>query len=378
MSVRKRTWTTSKGEQREAWIVDYSDQQGERHIRTFDRKKEADAFHASVNVDVAAGIHTPLSKSMTVAEAGEAWLRKVEIDGRERSTQDQYRQHVTIHINPRLGREKLARLTTPRIEAFKDDLLAGVSRALAKKVLVSLKSMLREAQRTGGVAQNVALSVKINSDKRDAPKLRVGVDIPSPDEIKRLLAAADGKLRALLFTAVFTGLRASELRGLRWEDVDLKRAELHVRQRADCFNVIGSPKTHAGERTIPMGPSVTNVLREWKLACPKSEGGLVFPTGTGRVSHHANIIRALAPVMKAAGLVDKDGGPKYALHAFRHFFASWCINRKSDGGLELPIKVVQERLGHASIVMTSDRYGHLFPSSDYSAELAAAERALLA
>jgi hypothetical protein len=192
MSVRKRTWTTSKGEQREAWIVDYSDQQGERHIRTFDRKKEADAFHASVNVDVAAGIHTPLSKSMTVAEAGEAWLRKVEIEGRERSTQDQYRQHVTIHINPRLGREKLARLTTPRIEAFKDDLLASMSRALAKKVLVSLKSILREAQRTGGVAQNVALGVKINSDKRDAPKLRVGVDIPSPDEIKRLLAAADG------------------------------------------------------------------------------------------------------------------------------------------------------------------------------------------
>jgi integrase len=57
--------------------------------------------------------------------------------------------------------------------------------------------------------------------------------------------------------------------------------------------------------------------------------------------------------------------------------ASWCINRRADGGLELPAKVVQARLGHASIVMTLDTYGHLFPRGDDGAELAAAERALL-
>jgi integrase len=88
--------------------------------------------------------------------------------------------------------------------------------------------------------------------------------------------------------------------------------------------------------------------------------------------------KALGPVMIAAGLTDKAGEPKYALHAFRHFYASWCINRKEDGGLELPAKVVQERLGHSSILMTMDTYGHLFPRSDDTAELAAAERALLA
>ena len=70
---------------------------------------------------------------------------------------------------------------------------------------------------------------------------------------------------------------------------------------------------------------------------------------------------------------------KYAgLHALRHFYASLCINRRVDGGLELPPKVVQERLGHSSIVMTMDRYGHLFPSDDHASELEAAERALLA
>src|SRR6478672_3424902 len=80
----------------------------------------------------------------------------------------------------------------------------------------------------------------------------------------------------------------------------------------------------------------------------------------------------------AAGLLDRLGQAKYSgLHALRHFYASWCINRKDDGGLELPAKIVQARLGHASIVMTMDTYGHLFPSQDDGAELASAERTLL-
>jgi integrase len=83
--------------------------------------------------------------------------------------------------------------------------------------------------------------------------------------------------------------------------------------------------------------------------------------------------------MIVAGIVAKDGKAKYpGLHSLRHFYASWCINRRVDGGLELPLKVVQARLGHASIQMTADTYGHLFPRGDDGAELAAAERAFLA
>ena len=65
------------------------------------------------------------------------------------------------------------------------------------------------------------------------------------------------------------------------------------------------------------------------------------------------------------------------LHTLRHFFASWCLNRRTDGGLELPIKVVQERLGHSSITMTVDVYGHLFPRGDDREELTAGARLLL-
>jgi integrase len=81
--------------------------------------------------------------------------------------------------------------------------------------------------------------------------------------------------------------------------------------------------------------------------------------------------------MKKAHVVDKDGNTKFGLHAFRHFFASWCINRKVDGGRELPAKVVQSYLGHSSITMTLDIYGHLFPTDGDQAELAASETALL-
>ena len=74
MSVRKRTWTV-KGEQREAWVADYVDQDGERHIKTFAKRRDAEAFHANVNVEVAKGLHTADRRSLTIAEAGELWLQ---------------------------------------------------------------------------------------------------------------------------------------------------------------------------------------------------------------------------------------------------------------------------------------------------------------
>lgn len=380
MSVRKRTWTTRKGEQKECWIVDYVDQSGDRHIQTFERKKDADEYQATVKVDVRQGVHTPQSKGTTVSQAAEDWIAYVKLEGRERSTLEQYRQHVTHHINPRLGREKLAKLTTPRINAFRDDLLANMSRPLAKKVLTSLKALLKDAKRRGNVAQNAALDVSISADKRGKTKLKAGVDIPTPDEIRRIVHAATGKHRPLLLTAIFTGLRSSELRGLRWQDVDLKRGELHVRQRADRWNKIGKPKSDSGSRTIPLGPLVLNTLKEWRLACPKGDLGLVFPNGKGGLEKYTSIIqRGLLPVQITAGVVDSKGAAKYTgLHALRHFYASWLINRKKDGGLELPMKTVQQRLGHSSVVMTSDVYGHLFPRLDDGSEMAEAEKLLLA
>ena len=322
MSVRRRSWKTGKGESRDAWIVAYTDQAGTRRIATFAKKRDAEAYEAQVQTEVRAGVHTAVGASITVAEAAEDWLRRIELEGCERVTVNTYRGHVALHIATRLGHERLARLTAPRIDAFCDDLLRALSRPMARKVLTTLKAILRDAMRRGTVAQNVATSVRIDSNKRDQPKLEVGRDIPTPDEIRRIVQAALDRWRPLLVVAAFTGLRASELRGLRWDDVNLKRGELRVRQRADCYLTIGKPKSRAGERTIPLGPFVINTLRVWRLACPRGELELVGRFGlrdhvaldqiAAQAGQQAEAVIVLDPLghdSQAEGVRELDGGP---------------------------------------------------------------------
>ena len=171
----------------------------------------------------------------------------------------------------------------------------------------------------------------------------MGVDIPSTDEIRKLVDNA-GKLRPLIMLAAFAGLRSSELRGLRWSDVDFNRNEIVVRQRADRYNKLGRLKSSAGSRTIPVGPQVVHALKEWRLACPKSVADLVFLGRSGRVKPHETISEAFCMVQVRVGLAAKRRQPKYGLHSLRHFYASWCLNRRVDGGLGLPLTLVQARL----------------------------------
>jgi integrase len=403
MSIRRRVWTTSSGEQRSAWIVNYSDQSGVRRLKTFAKKKAADNFAATANVEIRQGVHTPDFASITIAEAGELWLQSGAARGLERSTLDQYRQHLDFHIVPILGDTKLSQLSAPMVREFEVRLTAGDptgkprSAAMVKKARLSLSSLISDSQERGLTPRNPVRDLRRSrhrgaerrAERRQRGKLKIGVDIPNRQEIRAIVERLKGRWRPLLLTAIFTGLRGSELRGLRWVDLDFDKGELHVRQRADRYAAIGKPKSEAGERTVPLTPMVLNTLREWRLACPKSDGGLVFPSAHGRVQQHAHIVRrGLIPAQVEGGVVretgerDAAGIPirvaKYTgLHALRHFYASWCINRRADGGLELPAKVVQERLGHSSIMMTMDVYGHLFPRGDDAAELAAAEKSLL-
>jgi len=408
MSVRKRRWT-SNGFEHETWVVDYADTRGKRRLKSFQRKKDADEFLKRAGVEVLDGLHVADSDSVTVEAAGRLWIAARARVGREASTVEQYRQHLDLHIVPFLGKTRLNAVTVPGVRNFEEKLLdAGRSPALVRKVLVSLGSILSDAQERGLSTRNAVRDMRgrrgahdARAEKRAKGKLEVGVDIPSPAEIKAIIGALKGHWRPLLLTAIFTGLRASELRGLSWRDVDFDKRQLRVRQRADRFNDIGRPKSVAGDRSVPLPPIVVNTLKEWKLACPLKDTGkidaegnairlldLVFPNGQGKVESLGNIInRALVPAMLRAGVstdtgkVEDKGKPvllaKYTgMHALRHFYASWCINRRADGGLELPAKVVQERLGHSSIVMTMDTYGHLFPRGDDAEEMATAERAL--
>ncbi|MGE3993423.1 tyrosine-type recombinase/integrase [Pseudorhodoplanes sp.] len=393
MSVRKRRWKTKEGEKRGGWLADYRDQAGKRHQKLFARKKDADAFIAQAKVDVRAGIHTPESQSPTVAQAAALWLSDRAANGLERATLAQYRQHVELHIKPFIGRVKLSKLSTPMIVDFREALrseepipgqLYGRARspALIRKILTSLGSLIAYAKESGKIAganpvRELARSKRAGGESR-RNKPEIGRDIPSREEIKCLLEAIPSEQEPFLLVAIFCGLRASELRGLRWSDVDLKFGEIHVRQRADRYCKIGPPKSKSGNRKIPVPPGVLKRLKEWKLVCPMSDASLVFPAASGLVQHHSNIVRQiLNPALKTAGIVKGDGAPKYGLHSLRHFFASWLINRKRDGGREMPLKAVQVLMGHSSITITADRYGHLFPRGDDAAELADAERKIL-
>ena len=370
--VRKRTWQNSKGEQT-AWIADYFDQGGKRHIKTFETKREATAWLVTATGEVARGVHTPENASITVAEAAELWIGKGQLEALERSTVRQYRNHVDLHIKPsRIGNEKLARLSAPAIEAFRDDLLRKGSRVMARKVLASLKSILGEAQRRGLLAQNAALSVKVAARKREKRKLEAGQHFPTREEANRIIDSAKGRWRPLFVVLVFTGIRSSELRGLTWDAVDFESKVIHVRQRADAWNKIGVPKSDAGDRKIPMTPMVVNALREWKLVCPKGDLGLVFPNGAGKIENHANIAnRGFYALQIRAGIVDVAGGAKYGVHALRHFFASWAIDQSFTA------KRLQALLGHASIQMTFDIYGGLFNDDEEDqAKFAEGERTL--
>ncbi|WP_424361417.1 tyrosine-type recombinase/integrase [Methylocystis parvus] len=392
MSVRKRRWKTKEGEEREGWLADYRDQGGKRHQKLFARKKDADAFLAQAKVEVRAGVHTSESQSPTVAQAAALWLSDREANGLERATLAQYRQHVDLHINPVIGCVKLSKLTTPMVVDFREVLRSGDatlgplghprSPALIRKILTSLGSLLAHAKESGKVfganpVRELARARRAG-EERGRDRLEIGRDIPSRDEIKRLLELIPSDQEPILLVAIFCGLRASELRGLRWSDIDLKFGEIHIRQRADRYCKIGPPKSKAGNRKIPVPPGVLKRLKAWKLVCPISAGTLVFPSPSGLVQHHSNIVRhILNPALMTAAIVNGDGAPKYGLHSLRHFFASWLINRTRDGGREMPLKAVQVLMGHSSITITADRYGHLFPRGDDAAELADAERKLL-
>jgi integrase len=372
--IRKRKWI-SGGQERVAWVADYFTQDGQRVQKQFKKRKDAEEALDQAKHEIKQGIHTPARSSITVAEAGALWIDQAQTDGLEASTVRQYRQHLGLHIVPLLGGLKLADLSAATVKAFRNKLIKeGRSAAMAKKVLVSLGSILADAQDSNKVARNVVREQSRSrrrgrkQEQRQKKRLEVGVDIPTKDDIRAMLEHAAGRWRPLVVTAIFTGLRASELRGLRWADIDLAHKVIHVRQRADRWNTIGAPKSSAGTRDVPLAPMVVNTLKEWKLVCPRpfrADGtreehpNLVFPSGAGKVESLANIYRrGLGATQKAAGISKDADHPKYGLHAFRHAAASLFIEQG------LPPKRVQAIMGHGSITMTFDTYGHLYPQPD--------------
>lgn len=376
-AIRKRSWTSPEGVAKTAWLVDYRDQAGKRRAKQFRTKKEAEAYADRARTEVRQGTHTHDRDSITVAIAADLWIAAAEAERLERSTTKRYRELADLHIKPRFGELKLTALTKPLVQDFRLELLQGKSRAMASKILRALSAILNNAMEIGAINQNVAATIKVGKLKREAERIVV----PDRADLKAMIAAATESEKPLILTAITTGLRSSELRGLRWQDIDLAAGTITVRQRADQWGQIGPPKSEAGKRTIPVPPELVSELKAWKLRSPISRLDLAFPSSTGTPLRHNNMLRRMFfPLQVRAGLgvpaldakghakVDEEGQPvltgKYGFHTLRHAAASGWIESNID------LKRLQVWIGHENIRLTLDTYGHLLKDADKDAELA--------
>lgn len=361
MAIRKRTWKTSRGEERQAWVADYA-QQGERHIKSFRTKKAAQDWLARAAVEVQDGIHVPDSKAITVAEAAEIWLRNCEAGPNgghplERSTVESYRGHVDNHIIPLIGHRKLSQLPKSAIEALRTELLERLSRTTAQGVLRSFRALLVAGNASPGVIAT-ASQVKIRGDTGRHTK---HVEILELEDTTKILQTLDELAttpkwryaRVFINVAVYTGCRMSELRGMPWRSVIWDEGIIRVEQRADRWATIGALKSLSAYRDIPIPDSIVHMLRQWYLERGRpGESALVFGNQRGRPEQLANILmRMWKP------LIEKAGVPYVNLHALRHAHASMLIHFGANA------KTVQVELGHSNVAFTLTTYTHLFKSA---------------
>jgi integrase len=183
------------------------------------------------------------------------------------------------------------------------------------------------------------------------------IKVMPPESIGPFLEAVSNKKYRTLFTlAVLGGLRQGELLGLKWSDIDWEAKQVKINR---TFNKRAwySPKSKSSVRRVDLGPKMIKVLKEWKLACPPNDLGLLFPSRTGKPLDDSTMVRKFfKPALKKAGL------PIIRFHDLRHTYASLLIEQGEN------IKYIQSQLGHSSPVVTLNVYAHLMkPTNQASA-----------
>jgi integrase len=359
-TVRKRAWTAPSGERKTAWMVDYTDSRGVRQRKNFPTKKAADAFRISVEGQLQAGTYRPDAGKLTVTQACESFL--AHCAGRherdERMTRKMlvvYRGHINNHIlHPEngVGGWRLSQLTAKAVGEFRDRARsAGVTVPTARKVLATLHGVLEYARAQDWVATNAARGIKVIGPRNEGSEKIVP---PSKAAMRAAIDAADEDLRLKLVFAASTGARAGEQWAARWGDVDFVKGELHIRRRVDAYGEEGPPKSAAGVRTVPLSEQLVAVLKAWRVRSRFSRPeDLIFHNSQGGYVGHDNLIkRRFVPLLDAQGA-------QFNWHGLRHYAVSCWI----EAGL--PPKTVQTFAGHASLQVTMDRYGHLFPNDDH-------------
>jgi integrase len=369
------------------WRVSYYDDNGKRHRPCFGTYAEAEDFRKEIENQLKTSTYRASSFKMTVEDLSEVFLTYCEERmnaGRRMSRKNFviYRGHFKNYIlnaDIGIGSTKLSRLPTSAVCEFRDRLSqSGVSITSTRKILATLRSALSYAKNEKNwIAVNPAMGVEVIGAADEGPKKRKA---PTKEQLKTILAHATDDLKLKVMFAAFTGLRASEQWGLKWEQVNLDAGLVHVVSRLDSYGSLGPTKSKAGVRDVPLSAPMIRLLKEHRLKSPFSEDtDFVFTNAKGRHVSHDNLVkRSYIPLLerseKAAALgigewtqngIDEGGGAvlkfvaSFKWHSLRHFAVSTWIEQG------LAPKTVQTYAGHSSIVITLDRYGHLFESDDH-------------
>lgn len=324
--------------------------------RTFATITEAKDWRAESGVAVKRGTMKAPSKQ-TLVEAAEAWLAGVE-DGTIRTRSGdaykpsvirEYRRSLRLRVLPQLGGHRLSEIQRRDLQDFADRMLAqGLDPSTIRNTLMPLRAIFRRAVSRTDLAVNPTTGLEL-------PAVRGRRDrIAAPEEATRLLAALPERDRGLWATAFYAGLRRGELRALRWEDVDLAAGTIQVRRSWDDQAGAIEPKSGAGVRSVPVPAVLRDHLDEHKIRSGR-DGGLVFGSTASAPFTASNLRKRAKTAWARAEL------PPITLHECRHTFASLMIAAGVNA------KALSTYMGHSSVTITLDRYGHLMPGNEEEA-----------
>ncbi|HVC08018.1 MAG TPA: tyrosine-type recombinase/integrase [Solirubrobacterales bacterium] len=335
----------------------YSRRDGKTLRRTFPTLAAAKAWRSEAQTAIRRGTLRGPSE-VTIAAAGaalvvgmkEGTIRNRSGDPYKPSVVRQYERSIRIYVRPELGSKKLSSLTRVELQDFADRLLTtGLDPSSVKNTLIPLRVIYRRAFARSEVAINPTAGLELPASRGRRQR------IADPVEAAALIEALRPEERPLWALALYSGLRRGELWALRWEDVDLEAGVIHVRRGWDMHEGEIEPKSGAGIRRVPIVSVLQTYLLEQKL---RNGGRAEFRV----LADENNQLRdSTTLTAKAKGRWKATELTPIGLHECRHTFASLMIAAGVNA------KALSTYIGHASIAITMDRYGHLMPGSEAEA-----------
>jgi integrase len=259
-----------------------------------------------------------------------------------------YESALRLHILPDLGGAKLSDVQRRDVQRLADELLAaGRNPSTIRNALMPLRVIYRRALEDGDVAVNPCTGLRLPAARGRRER------IVSPQEAAALLGVLPQEDRPLWALALYAGLRRGELMALRWSDVDLASGVIRVERAWDPKNrAIVDPKSRAGRRRVPIAAALRDLLVEHKM---RSRSELVFARPSGDPVDPEPVTARAQREWRRFGL------EPITLHEARHTFASLMIAAGVNA------RALTTYMGHASIAITYDRYGHLMPGNENEA-----------